>query len=151
MHALCTGQDISHVQWRPRSDEVLFTVTDRQAGRAQTVYRWDTVTGAVVEVVRSRGLLRGSSLRFHDVPCAVSQAAMVCVNAEADRTPRMEAIDLASGGRRVLFEPNRALALQVAHATPATLLRWVDDRGDVFTGWLFDARVPAGARRLRCS
>lgn len=144
-HALCTGQDISHVQWRLGSDEVLFTVTDRQAGRAQTVYRWDVTTGAVIEVVKSRGLLWGSSLRFHDVPCAVSRSAMVCVTAEADRPPRVEVIDLERGARRVLFEPNRALALQIASDAPATLLRWEDDRGDVFTGWLFEARMPAGS------
>lgn len=144
-HALCTGQDISHVQWRPGRDEVLFTVTDRQAGRAQAVYRWNVVTGAVAEVVRSRGLVWGSSVRFHDVPCAVSPSVMVCVTAEADRPPSMEVIGLESGERRVLFEPNRALAAQIAREAPATLLRWEDDRGDVFTGWLFEARVPAGS------
>ena len=143
-HPLCTGQDISYVQWRPGSDEVLFTVTDRQAGRAQSIYRWNVVSGAVAEVARSRGLLWGSSLRFRDVPCAVSHAAMVCVTAEADRPPRMEVTDLESGDRRVLFEPNAALAQQIARVAPASLLRWEDDRGDVFTGWLFAARVPAG-------
>lgn len=142
-HTSCVGQDITHIQWRPGSDEVLFTVTDRQAGRAQAVYRWHVVTGAVVEVARSRGLLWGSSLRFHDVPCAVAHDAMVCVTAEADRPPRMEVIELASGGRRVLFEPNRALASRIARTSPARLLRWNDARGDTFTGWLFDADLPA--------
>lgn len=142
--ALCTGQDITHIQWRPGSDEVLFTVTDSRAGRAQSVFRWNVVTGDVAEVVRSRGLMWGSSVRFHDVPCALSPSAMVCVTAEADRPPRMEVIDLSSGDRRVLFDPNRALALDIARIAPARLLRWVDARGDAFTGWLFGARVPEG-------
>src|SRR3546814_15067462 len=70
---------------------------------------------------------------------------MVCVTAEADRPPRMELIDLSSGDRKVLFDPNRALALDVARVAPARLLRWMDTRGDVFTGWLFEARVPEGS------
>src|SRR3546814_9186629 len=57
----------------------------------------------------------------------------------------MEVIDLSSGDRKVLFDPNRALALDVARVAPARLLRWMDTRGDVFTGWLFEARVPAGS------
>src|SRR3546814_11652312 len=73
--------------------------------------------------------------------------SMVCVTAEADRPPRMELIDLSSGDRKVLFDPNRALALDVARVAPARLLRWMDTRGDVFTGWLFEARVPEGRDR----
>lgn len=143
--AMCRDRDISDIQWRPGSDEVLFTVTDRRAGKAQSIYRWNTSTGAVSEVVHSRGLLRGSSQRFHDVPCAVSFNAMVCVAAEADRPPRLEAIDLADGRRRVLHEPNEALARQIARSAPAKLLRWTDSRGDTFTGWLFAGRVQEGS------
>ena len=137
---LCTGKDITAVQWRPDSDEVVFTVTDRRQGRAQSIFRWNVVSGAVSEVVRSHGLLWGSSQRFHDVPCALSSNTMVCVSAEAGRPPRMEAIDLADGRRRVLFEPNLALARDIAASVPPRLLRWTDAHGTEFSGWLFEAR-----------
>lgn len=142
---LCIGRDITNIQWRPGSDDVLLTVSDGRQGRAQSIFRWNVETGAVSEVVRSPGLLRGSSLRFHDVPCAVSARTLVCVTAEADRPPRIEAIDLSDGRRRVLFDPNLALAQEVAAFVPARLLRWSDARGDGFTGWLFEARRLEGS------
>src|SRR3546814_19695252 len=53
--ALCTGRAISSIQWRPPSDEVLFTVTDAHEGQAQSIYRWDVGTGAVNLVTSSAG------------------------------------------------------------------------------------------------
>ncbi|MEE7547702.1 prolyl oligopeptidase family serine peptidase, partial [Xanthomonas sp. Kuri4-1] len=66
--------------------------------------------------------------------------ALVCVTAEADRPPQLETIDLATGARRVLFEPNRALARDVARRTPARLLQWTDAQGRGFTGRFYAAR-----------
>jgi len=142
---LCTGQEITDIQWQPGSDAILFTVTDRREGRAQSIFRWDVVNGVVSTLVRSRGQLRGSSRRFFDVPCALSFATMVCVTTEADRPPRLEAIDLQDGRRRVLFDPNLGLAREIAASVPARLIRWTDERGDEFSGWLFGAIVKEGA------
>lgn len=144
---LCTGRNITSVQWRPATDEVLFTVTDRQAGRAQSIYRWDVVRGSVVEVVRTRGLLWGDSTqqRFQDAPCSVATEVLVCVTTEADRPPRLEAIALDSGHRTILFDPNAALAADIAATLPAELLQWTDAGGEAFSGWLFPAGGPQPA------
>src|SRR3546814_14300703 len=56
---LCTGRAISSIQWRPHSDEVLFTVTDAHEGQAQSIYRWDVGPGAVPLVTHSAGILNG--------------------------------------------------------------------------------------------
>src|SRR5690348_484585 len=56
---LCTGKAISSIQWRPHSDEVLFTVTDPHEGQAQSIYRWNVRTGAVHLVAQSAGMLNG--------------------------------------------------------------------------------------------
>ncbi|MCE4369698.1 Atxe2 family lasso peptide isopeptidase [Xanthomonas hortorum] len=142
---LCIGKNITDVRWRPGSDdEVLFTVVDRHEGRAWSMFLWNVSTGAVRPVVHSRGLLAGS--RRPSDPCGLSSEALVCVVAEADQPPRLEAIDLATGRRQLLFEPNAALALDIAAKTPARLLRWTDERGREYTGWLFQARgTPSGA------
>lgn len=143
---LCTGKNITGIGWRPKSDEVLFTITDRREGRAQSIYRWNVKQGDVELVVRSRGLLGGDSTqqRFQDVPCGVSTALLVCVTAEANRPPRLEAIDIETGRRTVLFDPNAALASDMAATVPAELLHWRGEHGEEYTGWLF--AVPGAVR-----
>jgi dipeptidyl aminopeptidase/acylaminoacyl peptidase len=132
---LCTGKAITRIQWRPNSDELLFTVTD--TAYAQSIFRWNTRSGSVTAVVRSSGLLSGG--RDRDTDCAASAEALVCVAADADRPPRLERIDLATGRRTVLFAPNATLASDVAATTPARLLRWTDSKGEKFTGQFFAA------------
>jgi hypothetical protein len=139
----CTGKAISAIQWRPHSDEVLFTVTDRHEGQAQSIHRWNVRTGAVQLVTRSAGMINGGG-RYQSGGCGVSSEAMVCVIAKADRPPRLERIDLATGGRQVLFDPNAALALDMAKTTPSRLLRWTDAKGQEFTGQFFSARRTGG-------
>jgi dipeptidyl aminopeptidase/acylaminoacyl peptidase len=136
---LCLHRYISNIQWRPGSDEVLFTAVDYDKGRAQSIYAWDVATGAVRPIVSSDGLLSGSQ-RYWDIPCALSSRTLVCVAAEADRPPRLEAIDVHDGHRRILFEPNKGLEADIAATTPARLVRWKDEQGREFTGQLFEAR-----------
>jgi len=56
--------------------------------------------------------------------------------------PRLEKIDLRTGERKVLFEPNAALDHDIAKVAPAVLLRWRDAKGRQFTGQFFNARRP---------
>jgi len=140
--ALCTDSNIISLQWRPDSDEVLYTVADPEQGYAQSVLRWNVTTGAVQPVVRSRGLVNGG--RSVGSGCGVSAQALVCVAAEADRPPRLERIDLESGERRVLFAPNVALDADMEKTAPATFLRWTDASGRVLTGQYFAAKRTDG-------
>lgn len=137
--ARCRHQTIGDLQWRPESDEVLFTTTDYERARAQSIYRWNVVTGTVQAIVLSDGLVSGSQ-RHWDVPCAVSASTLVCIAAEADRPPRLEAIDIDSGARRILFEPNKGLEADMAATAPARMIRWQDAQGREFTGQFFEAK-----------
>lgn len=138
---LCVDAAIFDVQWRPGADEVLFTVVERENGRARSIRSWNVATGAVRRVVDSRGLMEGSSQRPREIPCASTHDLLVCVTAEADRPPRLERIAIETGKRHVLFDPNVALAKDMAATgtATATLLQWHDRLGRVFTGYLFDA------------
>lgn len=140
---LCTKKAITDVQWRPGSDEILFTVTDLAEGLAQSIFRWNVRTGVVRPVIYTRGVVDGGG-RYDPGMCGASVAALICVAAEADRPPRLEKIDLESGKRQVLFDPNAALAQDMAKATPARLLRWRDARGQEFTGQFFPAHNTSG-------
>lgn len=136
--ALCTGKAITGIQWRPGHAEVLFTVTDPDLGLAQSILRWNVETGEVRPVVRSGGLINGG--RDPSAGCGVLADALVCVTAEADRPPRLERIDLDTGEHHVLFDPNAALAMDMARTAPARLLRWMDEEGRWFTGRFYPAR-----------
>ena len=133
----CRHKDVTDIQWRPRSDEVLFTAIDN--AKAESVYGWNVTTNTVRLIVHSNGLLSGSPL-FWDSPCALSADTLVCVAAEADHPPQLDAIDVASGHRRTLFAPNKGLEKDIAATVPAKLIHWKDAQGREFNGQLFEAR-----------
>ncbi len=135
--ALCTGQEITGVQWRPGGNEVVFTVTDPAEGLAQSIYRWNVQTGAVRLVVHGSGLVNGG--RDALSPCGLSSTALVCVTAAANQPPRLERIALESGDRHLLFDPNTALAEDMRRNVQPRLLRWSDGAGHRFTGQYFPA------------
>lgn len=140
----CTGKQITGIEWRPHHNEVLFTVTDPGAGLAQAIYRWDVLTRHVYPVVRTHGLVNGG--RMQSSPCGVSGAVLVCVTAETTQPPRLERIGIDSGQRRVLFNPNAALAQEIARSPPVRLLRWKGRGGHVFTGQFYPAQKQPGSR-----
>ena len=141
----CTGRAISTVQWRPGTAEVLFTVTERESDQSQSIFRWNPATGAVRPVVEAHGLVNGG--RLLDATCGISATALACVTAEADRPPRLEAVDIATGQRRVLFEPNAALARDLDATIASRVLTWKDKHGRSFTGYLFVGRNGAAGKR----
>ncbi|UNK42133.1 Atxe2 family lasso peptide isopeptidase [Luteimonas sp. S4-F44] len=141
----CTGADITSGQWRPGRNELLFTTSPVEAGRAQTVFRWSVDTGAVTVVASSRGLLNGG--REVASACGVAADAMVCVATEADRPPRLERIEIDTGQRQVLFDPNASLAFDLAQGVSSRFLRWRDAEGREFTGQLLLGRGMAASPR----
>lgn len=136
--ALCTGQQITGIQWRPGGQEMVFTATDPDEGLAQSIYRWNVQTGAVQRVIHGSGLVNGG--RDVSSSCGLSGAVLVCVTASANQPPRLERIALEGGERQVLFDPNAALAEDVARTVRPRLLRWSDGSGHHFTGQYFPAR-----------
>jgi dipeptidyl aminopeptidase/acylaminoacyl peptidase len=138
----CAGKEISGVQWRPGTDEVVFTVTPYSQGFAQSIYRWNVDTGAVHPVATSSGLFGGEG-RWGPGTCGISPKALACVTATANRPPRLERVDLQTGARQVLFDPNKSMAQDIA-GIRAQLLRWTDAEGRMFTGQFYPARRTDG-------
>src|SRR5690606_2148686 len=95
----CTDASITSVQWRPGSAEVVFTTSPREAGWAQSIFRWNIETDVVLPVARSKGLVNGG--RKVSSTCGISADALACVVAEADRPPRLERIDIDTGSRQL--------------------------------------------------
>jgi dipeptidyl aminopeptidase/acylaminoacyl peptidase len=61
--------------------------------------------------------------------------------------PRLEAIDMATGQRRILFDPNAALARDLETAISRRVLTWKDKPGVSYTGQLFVGRGQDSDRR----
>jgi hypothetical protein len=139
----CASGEITGFAWRPGTDDLLFTVTSAREGIAQSLHIWNVRTGQVRLLTRSGGLINGG--RALASGCGVSREALACVAAEADRPPRLERIDLHTGRRRLLFDPNETLARDIAAIVPSRLLRWVDDQGREYTGRYFAARKTTNA------
>lgn len=137
----CTDLQIATVMWRPGSSEVVFTASHSPGRAGATVFRWDVVTGQVRKVVRTTGEIGGGG-RWSPGPCAASRDALVCVTAEVNRPPRLERIDISSGERLVLADPNLALAHEMQQI-PMERLEWHDATGQIFSGWLFQAQTRA--------
>lgn len=142
--AACTHKTITGIQWRRGTDEVLFTVTNGEEGRAQSIARWNVKTGDVLPVTRSMGLINGGRDPYS--ACGLSSEALACVVAEARHPPRLERVDLQTGSRETLFDPNAALARDIEDTSEIQFLRWTDANGQVFTGQFFRARRAGGVR-----
>ena len=141
----CSNAAITSMQWRPGRNEVLFTTSRLEGGWAQSIFRWNIDTGAVLPVVRSRGLVNGG--RKRSSTCGISAEALACVAAESDRPPRLERIDIDTGHSQPMLAPNTALALDLAKTVSLRFLRWKDAGGMEFTGQLFLGKAPAVAGR----
>lgn len=123
--ALCSKGRVRGAVWLSDGKTLLVTITD--AFKAQSLYRWDVGGGTLDLLAKGKGLV-GSS-RSVVSSCAVAPSALACVVADPDRPPRIDAIDLKSRARRILAEPNAALA-------PITVkpIAWRTPAGQHFTG-----------------
>jgi dienelactone hydrolase len=134
---ICASMRVAALVWRPGSADLLITFMDRE--RRQSLYLWSTGSNSLRRVAGSDGLLSGG--RRHMYPCAVSAAASFCVAASPASAPRVERIDLGSGQRQVLFDPNASL--RAAYRPTVTYLRWDIGGGRDAAGVLMRAARPA--------
>lgn len=137
---LCLSGRVSALVWRPGTKDLVVTFMDRE--RRQSLYRWDTSRNALKLLASSDGLLSGG--RRNMIPCAVSMAAAICVVASASSPPQLERIDLQSGERRSLFDPNRAIRAE--YQPDVRFLEWEFGKGRRATGLLI---LPPGGTARR--
>jgi dipeptidyl aminopeptidase/acylaminoacyl peptidase len=145
----CRSPRIAWLAWRPGQDQILFATTE--PSHVQSLYLWDIGSDRVRHVAASGGLLNGG--RNASAPCAATSAEAICVVAGPASPPRLEIVDLRSGGVRPLFDPNVILR---SRRWPATeRLEWRSAEGRTFTGILFmpvaaGSPVPLFINYYRC-
>lgn len=137
---LCSSGRIAALVWRPDSSELLVTFMDRE--RRQSLYLWNISSNHLRHLTTSDGLLSGG--RRHMIPCAVSSVAALCVAASPASPPRVERIDIETGARTILFDPNAELG--VRYRPQVRYMRWPISRGRSAAGVLMS---PPGAELRR--
>ncbi|WP_160174167.1 Atxe2 family lasso peptide isopeptidase [Sphingopyxis sp. MWB1] len=112
----------------------LITIID--AGLGQHLYIWEAARTRLRLLRSSPGLLNGG--RQEASSCAVTGAALFCVEATASQPPRLVRLPLGGGALRVVAEPNRQSA---GGSLIAERLAWrVGSRSA--TGWLLHSHAP---------
>jgi dipeptidyl aminopeptidase/acylaminoacyl peptidase len=114
----CASSAVSSLVWRPNSRELIITFKDRAF--RQSLYGWNVTTNQLRRITSNEGLLSGGRNDF--LPCAFSSAVAVCIAAGPASPPRVERIDLATGDRKVLLDPNSQM--RGAYAPRVRFLRW---------------------------
>ncbi|KQV64045.1 Atxe2 family lasso peptide isopeptidase [Caulobacter sp. Root343] len=133
-HRLCSGKIVAGM-WRPGSDVVV--LTRQEPGYRQALLTWDVAHGRFRELTGSQGLLGGGLTET--APCALTRSRAFCVVASPTTPPRLESIDLDTGGRTIVAAPNTGLRLG-EDITPEPLA-WTDADGHAFTGVFFPAQA----------
>lgn len=133
---------IRGVKWRADAREVLFLRED--PGLASTLYAWNVTTGFVRAIQSFAGTIgRGGDgvARVLSAMCPATERYAICVTAGPEQPPRLERVDLDSGLRQVLFDPNEKLRSELnAHVEQVA---WKDKWGRRVTGVLV---TPSAAR-----
>ena len=102
---VCRNGAIDTIAWRPGHDSLV--LTQRDSTWRQTLFAFAPATGKIKAIARNAGLLSGG--RDWHAPCAIGARYAVCVEAAAVSPPRLVRIDLDSGQRDVLLDPNAGL------------------------------------------
>jgi dipeptidyl aminopeptidase/acylaminoacyl peptidase len=121
---VCREGRLVALEWRPGHDQLLFTVQDPH--QLLSLHLWDVATGKVRRIAGGDGLLAGS--RESSVPCALVRDAALCVSAGAVSPPRLERVDLRSGRRTLVFDPNAELRRRDAPEVEHVSLKLADGR-----------------------
>ncbi|PEQ10426.1 hypothetical protein B2G71_22340 [Novosphingobium sp. PC22D] len=125
----CKANHIYTVAWLGDRPEVFFET--RPESNRSRLHVWNTETGAVRTLLQGEGLLEGGD--DMGAGCAASAAVLVCVEASANVPPRLVRIDVTTGERHILAEPNRALA---DLGPTFRRMQWKDSTGRDVTGYL---------------
>jgi dipeptidyl aminopeptidase/acylaminoacyl peptidase len=130
---VCASVHASALVWRPGTHDLVLTFTDRE--RRQSLYLWKPQKNEFRKLTSAEGLLSGG--RRSMFPCAVTEAAAICVASGPASPPRVERIDLETGDRRILLDPNTAM--RSAYRPTVRYFRWSFAPGKDVAGVLMQA------------
>lgn len=131
--------------------EIVVLYEADEAGRS-VLYGWNPLTGRSRTIYDHRTALDGGS-SYAGSPCRRSGRYLACVEAGPTQPPELVRIDMETGERVTLSDPNRLLARKAFAA--AELLSWTDESGRPANGVLMrpkgaSTRHPLVITTYRC-
>ena len=133
--AVCSSLALNSVSWISGSDALLLRVRD--ADGVDELSAWKIGTGQAHIVTRAAGTLDGGLASGST--CTTTQQAAICVEAAPVSPPRLVRVDLHTGARLVLADPNQSLRSRIS--TTAALRHWHAEGHD-FSGVLLTPGTP---------
>lgn len=107
--SVCRSPDIVALAWQPGSETLL--LFERGRGARETVRRW--AVGSIE--ARIVAITDGAQRTSYRAPrCAVARRVLVCAESGPLDPPRLVRVDLDSGARRVLADPNADLRSRIS-------------------------------------
>lgn len=138
---LCLGQ-VRVLAWSGNGREIYF-LRKEKLGIAG-LYAMDTLTRRARSILVTDEQL--GTWRYDSHFCPISNDAAICVVESAVSPPMLVSIDLKSGRRRVLLDPNSELR-KLLH-TRVERLEWTSRFGDPAYGYLLMPEAPSHPRPL---
>lgn len=131
----CRGDSISGVEWT--SDGKLVVFADQVDGQTR-LHAWEPKANAVRTILSTSELLGGGVGVARQKPraCPFAGKVALCTTSSGAAPPRLEALDLETGDRRVLLDPNGDLRRRVENSVQVEYLSWNDKWGQTNTGVL---------------
>jgi len=105
---LCRSSALAALAWEPESDALL--LFERVGLARERVWRWQTGAPRARLIATTDGSVRTS---YRPPRCVVARSRLVCTESAPLTPPRLIAIDLASGERHILADPNSALRARI--------------------------------------
>lgn len=130
-HTLCVEADhIDLVGWAP--DGVTLVARSRTFETVRLI-AWNTKSNSVKSIVELDGVL-GSYESGAQGSCQLARDEALCIYAASNMPPRAVAINLTSGGQRLLLDPNPSLTADRLGRVEKLTLK--DRFGSTTVGWL---------------
>ena len=104
----CTDM-VRSAAWRPGHEEIIFTRLDADRVSARSLWAWDPERNTSRLIARSDGMLAADQNGWEG-GCAISTTEAICVETLPTRLPRLTTINLDTGERRILYEPDTAIS-----------------------------------------
>ncbi|WP_332817708.1 Atxe2 family lasso peptide isopeptidase [Sphingopyxis sp.] len=101
---VCRSPALTALAWQPGSGALL--LFEREGSARETVYRWRVGAPTARLVATIDGAQRTS---YRAPRCAVGRSSLICAESAPADPPRLVEIDISTGARHVLADPNAAL------------------------------------------
>lgn len=117
-HSECMGTYIRGLWINEGSNEVIFSKFDGQSYSETSIYVWNPNAQSIRKIAHTKG-------RFHS--CEIGENQLICVHEEWTQPGKLIAIDLFSGAKAELYNPNPVNSS--FEYTRIEQLTWVDSKG----------------------